>query len=1065
MRIVRTLCVLCFLCLSIQAADPTGSIAGTVVDPSGAALVGAKVTATAPATGLSRETTTATDGGYVFPLLPVGVYTVVIEASGFKRSEQRGIEVRANVTVTVPITLQLGQLSDSITVEANADLVDTRSGTLRQTVDQRNIVELPLNGRNAATLVLLAPGTTDLNAGNARGSGDAMQGATYPGAQSISANGSRSDGLNYQLDGGSNIDHYTNVNNPFPNPDALEEFSVQTNNYSAEHGRASGAVVNIVTKSGTNSLHGTVFEFLRNGAMNARNFFAPVGDKLKRNQFGGSVGGPIVKDKLFFFGTYQGTQLRNIASGLTTTVLTPAQRDGDFSNLSRQLVDPVSRAPIPRNQIPASQVDGVAKKLLPLIPLPTAANGFRVFDRPVLEHENQFMGRVDYNLAKQRVYGRYFYAKLPRDAVSGAQDLVRGTGGREFFSQSASVSHTYNLSSTLLNNFIFSYNYNNGQALSGAPFSLPSIGVAIASPTPPEINVQVAGFFTLSSGAAGEFKRQNQHFAESLHWIRGTHELSFGGDFLNMKVDLNNSYRQAGRFRFRGGNYSGNALSDFMLGRVERFIQGGGEYAARRGKLGSLFAQDNIRVSRQFNLTLGLRWDPFVPYSDERGRTECYLAGVQSTRFTKAPRGYLYAGDAQCPAGGSQSSWKQLSPRIGFAYSLPGQSKTTLRGGFGLFYQPPFVEAYNNMVDSAPFSPQFFLFGVPFANPYAGLRNVFSSSTFFPSQPPPPASDVDFEKPVLAVSYAPDWHPARVLSWNLTLERQLRGDLLARAAYVGSKGTHLGFNTDLNPARFGPGANGGNTQDRRPNQDFQTITQDVSGGNSIYNSLQLGLDKRFSRGFTAGLNYTFSRSLDWVSYLTDLDGINVVNPYNARAYRGVSDFNTPHRLVANYLWRLPSPKGSAWTRHLLGNWETSGIWNWQSGFPLTITTGDDLALSGLGNDLPDVVSKPSLTSGTRGQRIAKWFTTEAFKNNAAGTFGNAGRNILTGPGTFNLDFSAHKTFPFSERWKLQYRAEFFNFFNHTLLRNPDSSLSSGTYGSITGARDGRIIQMALKLSW
>jgi hypothetical protein len=334
--------------------------------------------------------------------------------------------------------MQLGSVSDTVTVEANGEMVETRSGTLASVVGQQKIVELPLNGRNAASLVTLAPGTIDLNTNTARGSGDTQQGATYPGAQSISSNGARADGVNYQLDGGSNIDHYTNVNNPFPNPDALEEFSVQTNNYSAEAGRASGAVVNIVTRSGTNQLHGTMFEFLRNGALNARNFFAATSDKLKRNQFGGSIGGPIKKDKLFFFGTYQGTQTRNISTGNTTFVLTQAQRNGDFSSVQRQLIDPLTKQPFPGNQIPAARIDPVTAKLLPLIPVSSSPDGYIVFDRPLNEHENQFMGRVDYNLTKQRIYTRYFYSKLPRDAVSGAQDLVASTGGRDFFSQSAS---------------------------------------------------------------------------------------------------------------------------------------------------------------------------------------------------------------------------------------------------------------------------------------------------------------------------------------------------------------------------------------------------------------------------------------------------------------------------------------------------------------------------------------------------------------------------------------------------------------------------------------------------
>src|SRR5215813_5666321 len=544
MRIVRLVFVLFFLCPLVKAVDPTGSIAGTVVDPNGAVVPSARITATAQATGLTRATVSASDGGYVFPLLPVGTYNLSVEATGFRRFEQRGIEVRANVSASVPITLQIGAASDTVTVVANAEQVDVLTGTLRQVVDQRKIIELPLEGRNPATLVLLAPGTADLGASNARGRGDAFQGATYPGAQAITTNGARSDGVNYFLDGGSNIDHYTNVNNPFPNPDALEQFSVQTNNYSAEHGRASGAVVNIVTKSGTNEFHGGLFEFLRNGALNARNFFAPVHDNLKRNQFGGNFGGPIVKDRLFFFGTYQGTQLRNISTGNTAFVLTAAQRNGDFSSVSRQLVDPVTRQPFPGNKLPADRID----------------------------------------------------------PISGEKDLVRAAAGRTFFNQSVSVNHTYTFSSTLLNNFIFSYNRNNGSRVSAAPFSLSSIGVNIANPPQPEIAISVSGFFSVGTGTFGEFSRQNFHFSDTAHWVRGKHDLSFGGDFLRMKVDLNNTFRQSGNFRFRGSSLSGHPLADFLLGRVERFIQGGGEYAARRGNLGSLFVQDNLRASRQLNL-------------------------------------------------------------------------------------------------------------------------------------------------------------------------------------------------------------------------------------------------------------------------------------------------------------------------------------------------------------------------------------------------------------------------------------------------------------------------------
>ncbi len=1044
---------------SLDAADPTGAIVGRVTDPSGAAVVNARITATAPATSLTRDTTSAGDGGYIFPLMPVGAYTLTVEADGFRRSEQRGIEVRANVSVTVPVNLQLGAVSESVTVEANAELVDTRSGTLRQTVDQRKIVDLPLQGRNPATLVLLAAGTVDLGAANARGRGDAFQTSSYPGAQAIASNGARGDGVNYQLDGGANLDHYTNINNPFPNPDALAEFSVQTNNYTAEYGRTYGAIVNIVTKSGTNQMHGSAFEFIRNGALNARNFFAPVGDKLKRNQFGGSLGGPIVRDKLFFFGTYQGTRLRNLAGGNTAFVPTPAQRTGDFSSIPRQLLDPDSQQPFPGNRIPASRLDPVTRKLLPLIPQPTAADGFLTFDRPVKEHENQVMGRIDYNRSAHRLYGRYFYSRYLSAAVSGEQDLVRAFRGTLFFNQSASFSHTYTISPNLFNNAIFSFSQTDGTVTSAAPFAPKDIGVNIASSNPPGLFVTVTGYFSIGTGEPGKFLRKNFHLTDSAHWIRGKQEIAFGGEVMRMRTDLENTFLQNARFRFQGTTFSGNALSDFMVGRVERLNQGGGQYVARRGNVGALFIQDNIRVTSRLNLNLGMRWEPFVPEGDILGRTECYVPGSRSQRFSKAPAGYLYAGDPGCPDGGSKSHWTLLAPRFGFAYALTGQSRTTLRGGWGVFYQPPFVESRIAMSNTAPFSPQFFLFSVPFGNPWAGQTNPF------PDQfaPKIPGRDVDFQLPMVGISFQPDWHPARVMSWNLTLEHQLARNLLVRAAYVASQGAYLPYNTNLNPAIFGPGATVANTQQRRPNQDFQTLIRDFSGANSIFNSLQLSLEKRFSHGFSVGANYTFGRSIDYVSFLTALINVNVINPYNARAYRGPSDYNIPHRFVVNYIWDLPSPRGHAVLRHVFGGWQTSGIWNWQSGFPLTMSSGEDRSLTGIGNDNADVISKPSLISGSRGQQILKWFTTESFRPAALGTFGNSGRNILLGPGTFNVDLSALKNIAIHERWRLQYRAEFFNLFNNTQLNNPNTAYTSASFGRITSARDPRVLQMALKL--
>jgi hypothetical protein len=1057
----KALGCLFLLSTALWAVDPTGSIAGNVSDPTGAAVVGAKIVVTAINTGLTRNTTSASDGGYVFPLLPVGSYSLRVEAPGFEQLEQRGIDVKADQSSTVPVALKIGSSSQSVTVEANAQMVQTQSGALSQVVERQKIVELPLNGRNAATLILLTPGTADTTAGNFSGCQDTVQSVSYPGAQSVSANGARTDMVNYNLDGGSNQDPYTNVNNPFPNPDALEEFSVQTNSFSAEYGRGSGAIVNVVTKSGTNDFHGSAFEFLRNGSINARNFFAEKPDQLKRNQFGGSIGGPIIRNKLFFFGSYQGTQLRNVSQANSATVPTAAERNGDFSSVDRQLVNPATGAPFVNNQIPTSDFTPASLKILSLLPQPTGANGVTYYTLPDSEHENQFLTRVDYDLGKSRLYGRYFYSRYGKDPVVGSQNILTSTRGYDLFDQGAAFTHTYTFTPALLNSFIFSYNRNNGTVVSGAPFSWTDLGIGVASTTPPELQLSVSGYFSVGSGHPTKIGRNDYHISDSLHWVVGAHELAFGGDYLKENVDLVNTFRQNAQFTFSTTQYTGNALSDFMLGDVRRFIQGGGEYAGRRAHLGSLFVQDNYRVQRNLVLNLGLRWDPFVPFSDVLGRTECFIAGSQSQKFPNAPNGYLFAGDPGCPDGGFKSSWALLAPRFGFAYNVGGRGKTTVRGGWGIFYQPPFVEAFNNMVDSAPWSPQYQIIGTSFMNPYGSAPNPFPGHY----APLVPSKNVAFDIPLsLGVSYQPNWHPSEVMNWNLTLEQQVAKDVLLRVGYVASKGTHLSYNTDLNAPLPSPTATADNEQDRRPYQQFEQLTQDSSNANSIYNSLQVQVDKRFSHGVTVSANYTWSRAIDEVSYQTDLCGINIINPYDIGAYRGVADFNVPNRFVLNYLWQLPSPKHGV-AKAVLGGWQTSAILNWQSGFPLNIKSGGDYSYSlpEVGNDQAQLIAPWHYTHGSTNQKLAQWFTTSSFGAPLPNTFGNAGRNILIGPGTFNIDFAAHKVFALTERVNLQFRAEFFNFLNHTQFNNPDTTLTDSTFGQITTARDPRILQGALKL--
>jgi len=1053
----------------VFAAGPTGSIVGKVLDPSGAAVANAKVVVTAPATGFSREVTSSEDGGYVCSLLPVGSYTVSVEAPGFKQFEQAEVEVRVEIPSTVYARLTVGDIKEVVTVEGHGELVDTRTGTLRDTIEQRAMLDLPLNGRNAADLVLLSAGTADLRfTGSGAGAGDAgdlQQPVTFAGAVYISSNGAQAQGVNYTLDGGNNVDPYSNINNPFPNPDALEEFTVQTSNYGAEFGRGVGAVVNVVTKSGTNQLHGDLFEFLRNGAFNAAPFFSTSGpDQLKRNQFGGSIGGPILKNKLFFFGNYQGTIEHNVSTGNKVPSFTAAELTGDFSALLAgpnpvQLVNPFTQSPYLNNQIPQTDFSSVTQNLLKV--LPSSPDGFISYTSPSRSKDHEFLGRVDFNSGKQRIYSRYFYARHISPAQTSATDMLALSGGEDFTNYAIVGSHTYSFTPTFLNTVLFSFDRNDGKTTASAPFDISSQGVDIASPPQPELFLSVGGLWSVRSGRFRNIQRDNLNFSDSVLWARGKHEMALGGDYTRQNVTGANRNRQSGQFTFDA--VSGDALADLLVGYVARFKQGGGEFQNHTGNLPSLFFNDSIRILPNLTVSLGLRWDPFVPYSDSYGRAPCYRPGSQSTRFPNSPLGYIFAGDAGCPAGGTNSSLALFSPRVGFSYDLRGDGKTVVRGGAGLFSQPPFMGSFNQLVNSAPFSPQVQFNGVPFATPYQGAEQPF------PAQYAPfvPAKDVSFANllaGMAGVSFAPNWHPMQLWNWNLTVERQLRSDTVVRAAYVGSKGTHLSYNTDANAPVYDPASGTSNV----PDANFGQIPFDTSGGNSIYHSVQLSVEKRMSHGFAVSANYSWNHIDDWNSYSSDLDTINTINPFRPGAFRGTSDYDIRHRLTSHFVWDLPSPSQGL-ARYLLGNWKSSGIWTWQSGQPITIFSGNDNYSgngSGVGLDLARIVSQPNYTSGSIDSRVANgWFTASSFDQNLPGTFGDpASRNRLRGPRQFNVDFSLQKDIPFTEHWKLQFRAEAFNVLNHPQFGIPDNIQADGSnFGKILGVSDPRIMQLALKL--
>jgi len=1042
----------------LGAQFTTATLVGNVLDNTGAAVPDAKTTVRNLATGFTQNTSTDASGAFLFTRLPVGTYELTVEKQGFTSYSQSGITLTVNQVANQSVTLQVGQLTERVTVEANADLVVTRTATGGQLVDERRIVDLPLNGRGAQTLVFLAAGTIDLTS---RYCGVGCQGGVYPGAQTAGVNGVGYGQVNYQLDGTDHNDSYINMNLPFPNPDAIQEFNLQSSFFTAEYGNAAAGVVNIVTKSGTNSIHGDAFEFLRNGTLNARNFFAPTHDTLKRNQFGGSIGGPIRKNKVFYFGTYQGTRVRSTPTGSVTFVPTAAERSGDFTG-TKQLVDPLTQQPFPNNQIPASRISPAAQYFLKWIPLPNGAGRQLTYQgQPTIQADDQFMTKVDYNLTKHQISGRYFFTNFNQPAVIPTNNLLQTSSqGNQVRVQNVAFNHTYTLSPNLLFNTTFGLNRQRGGSLSSAPFGFPDAGVKIAAPTPPEISLSITGGYSVSTSHIGQFDRGSFTIREVVTKIVGPHEIHIGGEAVRVSNHIVNTFQMAGSFSFTG-QLSGDGVADFMVGRAATFRQGGGEFKYLLGTKWGFFAQDNWRATPNLTFNLGVRWDPFLPYYDRDGRVVCWQPGVQSTRYPKAPPGITYGGDNHdggCPTAGSNAVWGNVAPRIGFAYRLTQNGSTSIRGGVAYFYTPMDTTDYNSFADIAPFAPTFLFNAVSFDDPYgsSGVPNPF------PAQygPKIPGSDVAFTKPVaIRWTFPIDFRIPRITTWNLVLERQIAGNWVARAGYYGNAGNFLQAGTrELNPAIYVPSASTvANTQSRRFYQDFSNIGQIDSGNNSHFHSMQLTAEKRFSRGFTVLANYTLQKQTDSYGW---------TNPYSRRFNYGISNDDVKHSFKFSNVYQIPNPNWKGVARVLASGWSLNSVATWRGGFPLSVTSGVDNSFSGVGSDRADFLGgKPDLGNSGRAHAamITHWFDTTRFTVNGIGTFGNSGRNILRGPRLFDTDFAALKNTKMTERLSLQFRAEFFNFFNNVNFGSPNTNISSAQVGRITSAGDPRILQFALKV--
>jgi hypothetical protein len=1056
-----------------KAQGTTAQIFGKVADQTGAAIPNATIDVQNTETGLGRTVTSSATGEYVIPSLPIGSYSLKAVATGFKTYSQSGIGLEGGQQARLDVTLQIGSTTETVQVSSEAVQVDTGSATLRTEVDSTQIKELPLNTRNTLQLLTLVPGV-----GNASTSGAASN--SLPAAVTnqrsgplLTVNGSRVNGSEISFDGAILVTALYNRPANLPNPDSIGEFSLITNNAGAEYGHASGGAFVAISKSGTNTFHGSAWEFFRNDALNARNWFAPAPAAkpiLKQNQFGVAFGGPVLKNKVFFYATYEGLRIHQVALQNFPT-LTPAERTGDFSAIAHPLTDPSTGQPYKNNQIPQSEWDPLSVGFMnTYIPVASATTGLYSGQWVAPITGDQFTGRADYKVTKHDLaYVRFFRMNDTTPTYTGTNVSYVNFSQ---LNQGITVRDTHTFTANLIGDFGYSdtnittNGVGQGKLLSpqamGGLYSTQGFNIS------PQVLLAGAGIF--SSGYSDYENTALKQIDAKVSWIRGKHLWQFGYLGLHEAEDLNwPSTFTSGYAKFVGA-FTGNALADYLIGRPISWQQNVPYTGSEKAMSHSIYAQDDIKLTSRLTVNLGLRYDLMLPWQEANlnSTTVTFNPNYKSVRIPSAPPGLGFPGDSGIPNGLIFTDKSDFAPRVGFAYDIFGDGKTAVRGGYGIFYNAPGAISLANGIEAPPFQPQLSFTPNTFSNPYAGtgITNPFpytynaSNPLFpFPSQ-----------------FYAPEPHikNAFIQQFNLNVQHEFPKDFLVQVAYVGALGDRLWYGYQANAAPYSAGGSAANAQQRRPfePQYYAGITKISDIGYSNYNSLQFTARKRFSAGYTMQLAYTFAKSLDTGSY-ADADGSTEQDPYNLLLPEYArSDFNQTHLLRLNGVWNLPQFENLGFVRYAIGGWGVSGIVNYSSGTPFSVTTGAAATWLGAGRGIGNLrlnrVHNPCAGCGSRDSWTRTgYFDPTAYVTPPTGTFGNSGRNSLIGPSYFDADASLVKNFPFLKREgsNIQFRADVFNLFNNVAFDNPQAANSTSVFGKITSAENAREIQLALRVSF
>ncbi len=1106
----------------------SASLTGQVTDPSGAAIPGATVTITNVGTNFTQVVKTDGVGTYQIRPVPLGTYSLTIEAAGFKHYAQTGIELTANLSATQDVQLKVGTAKgETISVTSDAELINTSSAELGTTVGEAAISELPLNGRDPSSLVLLAPGTANVMQ---RGGEGIQSGFSLPTETGASSGGGRQGSTFYMLDGVSNMDNYNDLTAPFPNSDATQEFKVITNNFSAIYGFSPGAVVSIATKGGTNAFHGGAFWFVRNNDLNAGDYFVHSVDPLKRNQFGAYTGGPVLKNKLFFFGNYQGTRLVEAANSNQTYTPTAPMLTGDFSGLAStpgvtNLTGPFHTVDGLANQLDTSIANlntaavQIAKDGLPTAPLGAAtsttqaANGEMYYTSAAVSQSfNEGTGKLDYDISpSQRLTLRSLTNQMTEpsgDTPGNILSVLNLSNWSYDFQERMEyyndvLEHTWTINPNTVNTVaVF---WNEQSAHNSAPTNdssgKPMCFSRYINVTELPGQCWMEGFGV--SGGAGGFSggwtepsqevRNTYGFTDTLAKTVKRHTLSAGMDLQHQFAEELTQYPATPIITFNG-HYTGNGLADYLLGYTSGFEQGAGEIADVAGwQLGPYF-QDDWRMRPNLTVNLGMRWDPNLAPTSAGGRGAAFVPGQQSTKFPNAPQGLIFPGDQGLTAALMPDSYGYWEPRLGVAWQPKGLPHTVFHAGFGLFTGPLEYSSYNHAADIAPFSPTFSLYGsncaggctagadaavtgwLSFDNPWSTNAGTSDASPFPPfasvSYVPPSSSPIASTGVKLGQSFSRNFKMGMTQSWNVSAEQQLSSTTVLRLAYVGSESYHQSDALDKNAYIYSAAAPSGTA----PYPDFTNIYELDSNGTASYNSLQATVDHHMSHGLQVQSSFTWSKAIDVASSGNISFGSPYLgDPFDLRWNRGVSSLSIPFNSVTNFIYHAPDMKGkNKLIQETVGGWELSSIVTWQSGNPFTIQSG---ASNNSGSnqylDRADRVAGQSLNvhQGSKSHWMNNYFNTAAFTNNAVGTFGDSGKDIMFGPHYFGDDSAIMKSWSLMEGIKLQFRWEAFNALNHPTFGNPSgdygNTVTWGNFGKIgtTGNIPPRVMQGALKLTF